>query len=144
MNTEKHLDNTALKRNYLTVLAVFASDEKTTSNHLNGIRTWGQQLDIPDAELQAVIEAPQKFIDQKPRNAQNAIEQLYDLVYMIYLDKVVDDHEIEIMMQYAEHLGFPQHIIGDLIKAILTAPSDGISTWQVKSELKELLEASLG
>lgn len=144
MEKEQPLDHVSLQQSYLTILAVFAADDATTPAQLDGIYAWGKALDIDPGALSAVVRDPAAFAHRPPDTPQSSIEQLYNLVYMIYLDEVVDDYEIEILMKYAERLGFPQHIIGDIMKAILTAPSDGISIWQVKSELKDLLEASLG
>ena len=140
---EQHLDKDSLKNSYFTILAIFAADPSTTSAQLDGIRAWGKQLEIKSEALHDVINHPDTFLRQQPDTPQSSIEQLYNLVYMIYLDKVVDDYEIEILMKYAARLGFPQHIIGDLMKAILTAPSDGVPAWQVKNELRVLLEESL-
>ena len=137
-------DQESLLYSYFAILAVFAGDTRTTREQLDGIYAWGRQLAITPEELDAVVRDPATFIRHKPEDIQSAVEQLYNLVYMIYLDNVVDEYEIEILMKYAEHLGFPQHIVGDIIKAILTAPADGIPIEQVKHELKGLLEASLG
>jgi hypothetical protein len=52
--------------------------------------------------------------------------------------------ELEILMKYAKKLGLPPYIVGDLVKAIVTAPYDGIQRWQVKNELKDLLETTIG
>ena len=143
MKAEQHLDKESLLHSYFTILAVFAGDKRTTRQQLAGIYEWGQHLAIATEELDAVVRDPVPFMSHKPDDSQSSVEQLYNLIYMIYLDNRVDDHEIEILMKYAERLGFPQHIVGDIIKAILTAPSDGIPAWQVKSELKDLLKASL-
>ena len=144
MKKENHLDEKSLHESYFTILATFAADPRTTPAQLAGIYEWGQQLAVAPEKLDAIVRAPKAIASHPPESPQSAIDQLYNLVYMIYLDEVVDDHEIEILMKYAERLGFPQHIVGDLMKAILTAPSDGVPAWQVKNELKDLLEASLG
>lgn len=140
MKKERHLDE-SLRDSYFAILAVFTADPTTTPVQMNGIRNWGQQLAIEEEVIKNVILNPQQFY--KSNTPQLSIEQLYNLVYMIYLDEVIEDCEIEILMKYAEHLGFPKHIVGDLMKALLTAPSDGISAWQVKDELKDLLSVHL-
>lgn len=143
MNEGQHLDRDALRGSYFVILATFARDKRSSSEQVAVIYEWGSALGITTEELEAVVRDPNAFAHHQPVNQHSSIDQLYNLVYMIYLDNRVDDHEIDILMKYAEHLGFPQHIIGDIMKAILTAPSDGIPPWQVKNELKDLLEASL-
>ena len=144
MNMKEELNQESILYSYFTILAVFASDERTTREQFDGIYAWGRRLEVPEEELDTVVHDAATLSHYKPQDTQSAVEQLYNLVYMIYLDNVVDEYEIEILMKYAEHLGFPQHIVGDIIKAILTAPSDGVPVKQVRNELKELLNASLG
>ena len=139
----EELDQESILYSYFTILAVFANDPHTTREQFNGIYAWGKQLAVDEEELDAVARDSTTLVRYKPKDSQSSVEQLYHLVYMIYLDNVVDECEIEILMKYAEHLGFPQHIVGDIIKAILTAPADGVPVKQVKDELKVLLEASL-
>ncbi len=143
MNQEPHIERQALLSSYRSILYTFVSATHTTQMQLDTICGWGQYIGIPTTETDALIKAFSSSGVQPPKDQRSPIEQLYYLTYMIYLDKVVDDCEIEILMEYAKHLGFPQHIIGDLMKAILTAPSDGVPAWQVKDELKDLLKASL-
>ncbi len=131
-------------RSYYRILAVFASDKQTTPEQLKSVYVWGKHLAMPPEALDEVVRDPDTLVNRIPKDAQSSVEQLYNLVYLIYLDKVVEEQEIEILMKYAEHLGFPQHIVGDIIKAVLTAPADGIPIEQVRGELKILLEASLG
>lgn len=137
-------DQESILRSYYRILAVFASDKQTTPEQLKSIYIWGKHLAMPSEALDEVVRNPDALANCTPKDAQSSVEQLYNLVYLIYLDKVVEEQEIEILMKYAERLGFPQHIVGDIIKAILTAPADGISIEQVRGELRDLLEASLG
>ena len=143
MDIKEEFDQESILYSYFTILAVFANDKHTTREQFDNIYVWGRQLDVPEEELDTVVHDAATLVRHTPKDPQSALEQLYNLVYMIYLDNVVDECEIEILMKYAEHLGFPQHIVGDIIKAILTAPSDGVPVKQVRDELKELLEASL-
>ena len=136
-------EQTSLFNSYFTILMVFARDPQTDEDTLESIRRWGLQLGITEEKLRTIVKNAHEVTILRPANQQTALEELYNLVYMIYLDNVVEDCEIETLMQYAKKLGFPAHIIGDLLKAMLTAPADGVPVQQVKSELKDLLEASL-
>lgn len=98
------------------------------------------QLDVPIEKLEQIKNNPDYT---PPANKQEALERVYDLVYMIYLDGVVEDDELQVTSQYAEKLDLPPSIVGDLLKAIVTAPADGVSADEVRNELKELLETHL-
>ena len=100
---------------------------------------WAVQLQISSDEL--------KYLDPGAKEApipsrEAALEHLFNLVYMIYLDGIVEDIELEVVSKYAEKIGFQMHIVNDLLKTIVTAPYDGFDFDYVKKDLKELLEYS--
>ena len=55
------------------------------------------------------------------------------------LDNVVEDIELEVAAIYAAKLGFKSYIVGELFKAIATAPFDGKSTSEVRKEVEGFL-----
>lgn len=130
----------SILRSFYNIAGLFTNQDPTDQKLVNCIYHWGRHLDVSDGTLRKLFDTPQEFPFQQPKDKYDAIEQIYDLVFMIYLDNVVEDSELEITMHYAQELGFPSHIVGDLAKAIETAPYDGIPRKQVRNELKELLE----
>ncbi len=143
MKKEIPLAHSSVISSYYTVLAAFAETHAQDKKIMDCLYEWGKQLGIAETKLYAFVRGVNPGDYQRPENQQIAVNQLYDLIYMIYLDDRVDDQEIEMLMMYAEKLGLPTHLVGDIAKAMLTAPGDGISPLQVKDELKDLLEASL-
>jgi hypothetical protein len=107
------------------------------------ILKWGLQLGIPKSELDIKMKTLKSFNFSFPTDRLNALEEVYDLVYMIYLDGIVEDIELEVAMDYAEKLGLNRKIVGDIFTALATAPHDGLKSHQVRQELKGLLEMSL-
>ena len=128
---------------YFNIFILFAGDAAIEENLIDCIYNWGLQLNIRKEKLDAVRQYPKTFEYRKPGSKYFALEQLYDLVYMIYLDSKVEEKELEILMKYAKKLGLPPFIVGDLVKAIATAPDDGIPYSKVKDGLKDLFETSL-
>ena len=61
-------------------------------------------------------------------------------MHMICLDQVVEDVELEIANIYAEKLGFDSTVISDLLKAIVTADSDGSPITDVRSQVMEFMK----
>ncbi len=143
MEKENTLNQATLINSYYTVLTAFAKSSLQDKKIMNCLYGWGEHLGIARTKLNDIVQQAGQSDFQQPDNRQVAVNQLYDLVYMIQLDERVDDHEIKILMMYAEKLNLPGRIVGDILKALLTAPGDGISAAQVKDELKDLLEASL-
>lgn len=141
MKVKKQLSDNeykSLKTSFFDIYLLFISEESIPRKYVDCIVKWGAQLDITDAELSGIIKKRDTFQFQKPPK-DKAIERMYDLVYMIYLDNVVEDVELEVAMKYAAKLGFEPHVVGDLLKAIVAAPADGIDHLELKDELKKFL-----
>lgn len=128
----------SIKRSYFNIYTMFLADDEITRQLVDTILKWGLQLDLTEQELEDVIKMRDSFQFKRPAH-EDAIEQIYDLVYMIYLDDVVEDIELEIAMRYAEKLGFQPHVVGDMLKAIVSAPADGVDHFQLRQDIKNLL-----
>ncbi len=133
----------SVRKSFFNIFALFINTESISSQMMDCIFKWGIQLGISRDELHFIMNKPEAIQFVEPENQIEAIEHVYDIVYMIYLDGIVEDIELEVTMKYAEKLGFKPHIVGDLLKAIVTAPHDGIDKTQVRKELSSLLESSL-
>lgn len=133
----------SVRKSFFNIFALFIKVESINSQMMECIFKWGIQLGISRDELHFILNKPEAIQYVEPENQIEAIEHVYDIVYMIYLDGIVEDVELEVTMKYAENLGFKPHIVGDLLKAIVTAPHDGLDKTQVRKELSSLLEASL-
>lgn len=133
----------SVRKSFFNIFALFINMESVSSQMMDCISKWGIQLGVSRDELHFIMNKPEAIQFVEPENQIEAIEHVYDIVYMIYLDGIVEDVELEVTMKYAEKLGFKPHIVGDLLKAIVTAPYDGIDKTQVRKELSSLLESSL-
>lgn len=133
-----HNEYQSVKRSYFDIYLLFISEESIPRKYVDCVVKWGAQLGVTDAELTQIIKTRDTFQFEIPAK-EKAFEQMYDLVYMIYLDNVVEEVELEVAMKYAEKLGFEPHVVGDLLKAIVAAPADGVDHNQLKGEIKRLL-----
>jgi len=133
----------SVRKSFFNIFALFLKIDTINSQMLDCIFKWGIQLGVSRDELHFILNKPDAIQYEEPNNQMEAIEHVYDIVYMIYLDGIVEDVELEVTMKYAERLGFKPHIVGDLLKAIVTAPHDGLDKTQVRKELSGLLESSL-
>jgi hypothetical protein len=131
----------SVKNSFYNIYSLFIAENAQSEGFHDCIIKWGLQLGISEIELEENLKKNLKFQFKEPSTPLEAIEQVYDLVYMVYLDGIIEDVELEVAMEYAQRLGFKKHIVGDLLKAIVTAPHDGVSKDQVRKELKELLES---
>ncbi len=101
---------------------------------------WAIQLHITEDELKHIDPA---FEEEEITSSEDALSHLFNLVYMVYLDGIVEDIELVVITKYAEKIGFEPHIVNDLLKAIVTAPYDGFDFMQVKNDLREIIEDTI-
>jgi hypothetical protein len=131
----------SVKKSYFNILALFLGQEKIESRYLRCLLKWGFQLHLNPEDLkQAKIVEEIKF--SHPQDKIEKLESIYHLVYMIYLDKVVEDVELEVATIYAVKLGFKDSIVSDLFKSIATADYDVSKPRNVRQEVMDFLKVN--
>jgi hypothetical protein len=129
----------SVKKSYFNILALFLGQDKIESRYLRCLLKWGFQLHLNPEDLkQAKIVEDIKF--SHPQDKIEKLESIYHLVYMIYLDKVVEDVELEVATIYAVKLGFKDSIVSDLFKSIATADYDASMPRNVRQEVMDFLK----
>jgi hypothetical protein len=129
----------SLKQSYFNILALFLEDEKMETRFVKCLLKWGLQLQLNQSD----IDSPEKSLEAikfaHPSDKVARLEAIYHLVQMIYLDKVVEDVELEVASIYAEKLGFKREIVGELFKSIATEDYDGVNTQNIRKEVIDFL-----
>lgn len=133
--TKENLNS--VKKSYFNILALFLEKEKIESRYLRCLLKWGFQLHLNPQDLHhaQVDVSSLAFTDKLDK-----LESIYHLVYMIYLDKVVEDVELEVATIYAEKLGFKSFVVSELFKSIATAAYDEDEPRSVRQEIMEFLK----
>ena len=130
----------SVKKSYFNIVALFLSQEKIESRYLRCLLKWGFQLHLnpEDLKLANVDISHLKF--EHPEEKVKKLEAIYHLVYMIYLDEVVEDVELEVATIYAGKLGFKPDVVSELFKNIATVPYDTTTARNVKQEVMDFLK----
>lgn len=131
----------SIKDSFFHVYHSFLNEGFLSKDFIGCLFKWGVQLHITEEELRYIDPS---FEEDQITNKEKALEHLYNLVFMIYLDGKVEDIELVVVTKYAEKIGFQSHIVNDLLKTIVTAPYDGFDFRHVKDHLKEIIEYSEG
>jgi hypothetical protein len=130
----------SVKRSYFNILALFLNNEEIESRFILCLLKWGFQLGLHPEDLKvANIDVSNlKFADPGDRIAK--LESIYHLVYMIYLDEVVEDIELEVATIYAIKLGFKPNLVSELFKSIATEAYDQNTPRNVRQEVMEFMK----
>lgn len=136
--TKETLDS--VKRSYFNMLALFLANEKIESRFMICFLKWGFQLRLnPDDVSKHGIEL-ENIQFSVPEEKLDKLEAIYHLVFMIQLDKVVEDSELEIATIFAQRLGFPASIVAGLFKSISTAAYDDDEPRDARKEIIDFLK----
>lgn len=127
----------SVRESYFNILALFLDQEKVDSRYIRCLLKWAVQLRISPDDLSKSskdISTISFSLDKVDK-----LEAVYHLVHMIYLDRVVEDVELEVATIYAEKLGFHAPIVSDLFTAIVTSDPGKANERDVRKEVIEFL-----
>lgn len=130
----------SIKKSYFNILALFLGHEKTESRYVRCLLKWGVQLHLNPDDLRQTNVDLNVVSFAGPNDKVEKLESIYHLVYMIYLDKVVEDVELEVATIYAQKLGFTSAIVSDLFKSIATADYDETVRRNVRQEVMDFMK----
>jgi hypothetical protein len=134
---KEHLDS--VKKSYFNILALFLGQENLESRFLRCLLKWGFQLKLTPDDLRSADVDMTNLKFTSIGDKVEKLEAIYHLVYMIYLDEVVEDIELEVATIYAKELGFKANVVSDLFKSIATEPYDNPSERNVRQEVMDFL-----
>lgn len=131
----------SVKESYFNILALFLNEDKIESRYLRCLLKWGFELQLTPEDMKSSNIDLSNLTYTEPDEKVNKLEAIYHLVYMIYLDEVVDDIELEVASIFAETLGFKPSVVSDLFKSIATASQDYDETYprNVRAEVLDFL-----
>jgi len=130
----------SVKKSYFNILALFLSQDKIESRYLRCLLKWGFQLSLSPEDLKQANVDISHLQFAHPEDKIGKLEAIYHLVYMIYLDDVVEDVELETATIYAAKLGFKSEVVSELFKSIATAASDNAKIRNVRQEVMDFLK----
>lgn len=136
-DSSEHL--ASVQKSYFNILALFLGNEKIESRFLRCLLKWGFQLKLTPEELKNADVDISHLKFTTVGDKVEKLESIYHLVYMIYLDEVVEDIELEVATIYANELGFKSSIVAELFKSIATEPYDESSSRNVRQEVIDFI-----
>jgi hypothetical protein len=130
----------SVKKSYFNILALFLERDKIESRYLRCLLKWGFQLHLNPQDLHYAQIDVSHLAYTEPDEKMDKFESLYHLVFMIYLDEVVEDAELEVATIYGERLGFKSEIVRELFQSIATAVYDESTPRNFREEIREFLK----
>jgi hypothetical protein len=129
----------SVQKSYFNILALFLGDKAIESRFLRCLLKWGFQLKLTPEDLKNADVDISHLTFTSVGDKVEKLEAIYHLVYMIYLDEVVEDIELEVATIYAGKLGFKPNVVSELFKSIATENQDEANTRNVRQEVIDFL-----
>ncbi|MEJ7646927.1 MAG: hypothetical protein WKF87_20180 [Chryseolinea sp.] len=129
----------SVQKSYFNILALFLGYDAIESRFLRCLLKWGFQLKLTPEELKNADVDISNLKFTSVGDKVEKLEAVYHLVYMIYLDEVVEDIELEVATIYAGKLGFKPNVVSELFKSIATATFDETKNRNVRKEVIDFL-----
>lgn len=135
----ENIEDATHKTHFFNLLALAWVDKEFVQEERDLLYQLGRQQGLEKRELDKIIKNPKHLTFIIPMNPRERLEQIYDIVCMMLADKVIDEREIELCHKIAKRLKFKTKIIGELVKALITAVDEGKDREAVKEHLSDFL-----
>lgn len=126
-----------IKESYFNILSIFLEQNEIKSEYLKSLLKWGFQLKLTPHDLKKFGQDLKDTSFVMPQTKMEKFEAIYHLVYLIQLDQIIEDVELEIAAIFANKLGFSRELVAETLKAIATEPDDN---FKVKDMRKDVLD----
>jgi hypothetical protein len=136
------LEKEKVKRSYFNLLALFLEMPTVETRFLRCMIKWSVQIGISTDDVVKLGKDLVRLTYTAPQSEEEKLKSVFHLVYMIYLDRVIEDVELEVAMIYAEKIGLSKVVVAKLFQSIATASADGISPEMLEREVLDFMSPS--
>ena len=114
-------------------------DDTPSKEEFEIIKNVGTRIGLTETDLKRILERPESIEFIAPKDDDERIEQLYDMVAVMMVDGKIDSREINYCKTVAIKLGFVPEVIDEIIAQLIDLIVEGITVEIVKTKLKALL-----
>lgn len=132
------------KKNHLSNLIALAKvDGHLHEDEEKMLLKVGAKYGLKERQIRSLIEGERKSGVQIPDNHDQKMNQLYDLVMMVYADGVVEDSEVGFCEELMERFGFRKEVVRWMIRMFDQGKPPTPEDWEVlKKEASEKYTAA--
>jgi len=109
------------KAAFRNAVAVALADGVLDAAEMEALALVAQRLKLSKSEMKAVLNAPEKVKFVAPRDPEEGMKQLVDIIIVMMADGVIDEREATLCAGIATALGYHPDVIPTLLEAIVKA-----------------------
>jgi uncharacterized tellurite resistance protein B-like protein len=127
------------KKNHLrNLIALAKADGHLHPDEEKMIYKIGDKYGLKDRQIASLLRSKKKFESQVPSSHDSKMDQLYDVVMMVYADGVVEDSEITFCKELVHQFGYDENIVSWLISIFDQGNVPTLAEWaDLKKEASE-------
>ena len=142
MDQLSEIEKEKVKRSYFNLVALFLQQPQVENRFVRCLIKWSVQVEISSDDIVKLGKDLDKLTYSAPQTEEEKLKSLFHLVYMIYLDRVIEDVELEVAMLYAEKIGLDKTVVVRLFQSIATASGDGILPEMLERDVTEIMKSN--
>lgn len=130
---------TTARSHIKNLIAIAMADGHLDLIEFNLLQKIAFRNNVSEKELRAIHENPDAVVFDLPETKLERLEQLFDLVHMMSVDKSIHPEEMRLCELFAAKLQIPRHRIEEAISHIQVAIGSGRNREEVVSQLSWML-----
>lgn len=129
----------SFKKNHVrNLIALAKADGNLHKDEETMLYKIGAKYGLKDRQIATLIQSEKEIELKVPQGHDHKMNQLYDLVLMVYADGIVEDSEVTFCEELMEKFGFEKEIVSWLIDNFEKGNPPTPEAWdQLKSEAAE-------
>jgi len=130
----------SFKKNHLkNLIALAKADGELHKDEIKLIYKMGHKYGLKDRQIERLIKSEKEVELAIPETYDEKMDQLYDLMQMVFADGIVDENEITFCNEMVANFGYPEALVDWILKKFSTGMVETPQEWEaVKTEAKNL------
>jgi hypothetical protein len=121
-----HAPKTENKEYFVNLVSMAKADDIITCDELELLQWIGKNMGFTDYEIDTLIKTTDKSEYSPPYELSKRFDQVYQIVTMAMVDKVIDNREMRLAASFAGKLGFSENEIPTLLAMLIYGNNVGI------------------
>lgn len=101
---------------FASIASLAAVDGQVSDEEMRLLERFKQKLQITDGQFKEVMKKENQYPIRHQVSYEKRLERFFDLIKIIFADKVFNDNEMALLKRYAIGLGFPDEKADRLIE----------------------------